>query len=171
MTHFWIRRFIKLSQVWNRYHRTNNNIVSTLVGVCTNRRVILSKYNPPGPVRFKEIVVLKDWYFFQNSSLQATLAPPVTGKMIKGIGLCYSVVIITFYPVAVSGYWAFGNQAQGNIFDNLAPSDAPQLLPQWLVGIASIAIVLQLLPIGLVRFASTSSLLYACKQWMGRTGR
>jgi amino acid permease len=82
--------------------------------------------------------------------IQATLAPPVTGKMIKGIGLCYSVVVITFYPVAISGYWAFGNQAQGNIFDNLAPSDAPQLLPQWLVGIASIAIVLQLLPIGLV---------------------
>ncbi|KAG0581910.1 hypothetical protein M758_3G019500 [Ceratodon purpureus] len=82
--------------------------------------------------------------------IQATVAPPVTGKMEKGIALCYTVVFVTFYPVAISGYWAFGNQAQGNIFDNLVPSEGPELLPQWLVGIASIAIVAQLLAIGLV---------------------
>jgi hypothetical protein len=83
-------------------------------------------------------------------SWQATVAPPVTGKMEKGIALCYTVVFVTFYPVAISGYWAFGNQAQGNIFDNLVPTGGPDLLPQWLVGIASIAIVVQLLAIGLV---------------------
>ena len=85
-----------------------------------------------------------------NDPWQATVAPPVTGKMQKGIALCYTVVFVTFYPVAISGYWAFGNQANGNIFDNLVPNEGPQLLPQWLVGIASIAIVLQLLAIGLV---------------------
>jgi amino acid permease len=82
--------------------------------------------------------------------IQATLAPPVKGKMEKGIALCYTVVFITFYPVAISGYWAFGNKAQGNIFDNLVPDVGPSLMPQWLVGIASIAIVAQLLAIGLV---------------------
>lgn len=82
--------------------------------------------------------------------IQATVAPPVTGKMQKGIALCYTVVLITFYPVAISGYWAFGNQASGNIVDNLAPDKGPDLLPTWLLGILSIAIVAQLLAIGLV---------------------
>lgn len=70
--------------------------------------------------------------------------------MQKGIALCYTVVLITFYPVAISGYWAFGNQASGNIVDNLAPDKGPELLPTWLLGILSIAIVAQLLAIGLV---------------------
>lgn len=78
--------------------------------------------------------------------------------MEKGIALCYTVVFITFYPVAISGYWAFGNKAQGNIFDNLVPDVGPSLMPQWLVGIASIAIVAQLLAIGLVSFTTPSIL-------------
>jgi len=77
--------------------------------------------------------------------------------MQKGIALCYTVVFITFYPVAISGYWAFGNQAQGNIFDNLVPDEGPNLLPEWLVGIASIAIVVQLLAIGLVSLINALS--------------
>jgi hypothetical protein len=47
--------------------------------------------------------------------------------------------------------WAFGNDAQGNLFDNLVPSYGPQLNPTWLVAISGFSIVAQLLAIGLVR--------------------
>ncbi|RVW54458.1 GABA transporter 1 [Vitis vinifera] len=39
--------------------------------------------------------------------IQATLAPPVKGKMFKGLCICYTVVTVTFFSVAISGYWAF----------------------------------------------------------------
>ncbi|KAK9160387.1 hypothetical protein Syun_006728 [Stephania yunnanensis] len=41
--------------------------------------------------------------------IQATLAPPTTGKMVKGLLMCYIVIFFTFYSSAVSGYWTFGN--------------------------------------------------------------
>ncbi|KAF6986665.1 hypothetical protein CFC21_004391 [Triticum aestivum] len=41
--------------------------------------------------------------------IQATLAPPVAGKMVKGLVLCYTMVFFTFYLAAISGYWAFSN--------------------------------------------------------------
>ncbi|KFK43136.1 hypothetical protein AALP_AA1G084800 [Arabis alpina] len=39
--------------------------------------------------------------------IQATLATPVKGKMLKGLCMCYTVVIATFFTVTISGYWAF----------------------------------------------------------------
>lgn len=91
--------------------------------------------------------------------IQATMAPPIVGKMVKGIALCYVVVAATFYSVSIAGYWAFGNGAQGNIFDNLVPSGGPQLNPVWLTAISSFAIVAQLLAIGLVYLQPTFDVL------------
>jgi hypothetical protein len=71
--------------------------------------------------------------------------------MVKAIALCYTVVVATFYSVSIAGYWAFGNDAQGNLFDNLVPSYGPQLNPTWLVAISGFSIVAQLLANGLVR--------------------
>ncbi|EEE64860.1 hypothetical protein OsJ_19717 [Oryza sativa Japonica Group] len=42
--------------------------------------------------------------------IQATLAPPAAGKMMKALVLCYTVVLFTFYLPAITGYWAFGSQ-------------------------------------------------------------
>ncbi|KAK1375257.1 hypothetical protein POM88_031453 [Heracleum sosnowskyi] len=42
--------------------------------------------------------------------IQATMAAPIQGKMFKGLLVCYSVVITTYFTVGISGYWAFGNQ-------------------------------------------------------------
>ncbi|KVH91816.1 Amino acid transporter, transmembrane [Cynara cardunculus var. scolymus] len=67
--------------------------------------------------------------------IQATLAPPVTGKMFKGLVMCYSVIFLTFYSVAVSGYFVFGNKASSNILTSLMPDDGPSLAPTWLLGL------------------------------------
>ncbi|XP_022136730.1 probable GABA transporter 2 [Momordica charantia] len=82
--------------------------------------------------------------------IQATLAAPASGKMVKGLVMCYSVIFVTFYAIAASGYWVFGNRATSNILQSLLPDTGPALAPTWLLGLAVIFVLLQLLAIGLV---------------------
>ncbi|KAG2307924.1 hypothetical protein Bca52824_027672 [Brassica carinata] len=82
--------------------------------------------------------------------IQATLAPPATGKMLKGLLLCYSVIFFTFYSAAISGYWVFGNSSSSNILKNLMPDQGPALAPIVVIGLAVIFVLLQLFAIGLV---------------------
>ncbi|XVE64715.1 hypothetical protein DITRI_Ditri07aG0123900 [Diplodiscus trichospermus] len=82
--------------------------------------------------------------------IQATLAPPATGKMVKGLLMCYTVAFLTFYSAAVSGYWVFGNKANSNIFKSLMPEEGPSLAPTAVLGLAVVFVLLQLLAIGLV---------------------
>ncbi|KAF1872597.1 hypothetical protein Lal_00016433 [Lupinus albus] len=82
--------------------------------------------------------------------IQATLAPPATGKMVKGLTLCYSVIAVTFYSAAISGYWAFGNNSNSIVLMNLIPDDGPALAPTWVIGLGAIFILLQLFAIGQV---------------------
>ncbi|XP_019151208.1 PREDICTED: probable GABA transporter 2 [Ipomoea nil] len=82
--------------------------------------------------------------------IQATLAPPVTGKMVKGLTMCYSVILVTFYSAAVSGYWAFGNKSNSNILKSLMPDDGPSLAPTWVLGLGVMFVLLQLFAIALV---------------------
>lgn len=84
------------------------------------------------------------------NSVQATLAPPATGKMVKGLAMCYSVIFITFYSAAISGYWVFGNKANSNILNSLMPDEGHALAPTWVLGLAVIFVLLQLFAIGLV---------------------
>ncbi|KAL8091288.1 hypothetical protein AgCh_040401 [Apium graveolens] len=81
--------------------------------------------------------------------IQATLAPPATGKMVKGLVMCYSVIFITFYAAAISGYWVFGNKASSNILNSLMPDEGPALAPTWVLGLAVIFVLLQLFAIAL----------------------
>ncbi|XP_057758343.1 probable GABA transporter 2 isoform X1 [Arachis stenosperma] len=82
--------------------------------------------------------------------IQATLAPPASGKMLKGLCMCYGVIGLTFYSAAVSGYWAFGNKSSSNIFNSLLPDNGTSLAPTWVLAIAVIFVLLQLFAIGLV---------------------
>ncbi|KAH1148630.1 hypothetical protein GYH30_043315 [Glycine max] len=65
--------------------------------------------------------------------IQATLAPPVEGKMLKGLCVCYVVVALSFFSVAISGYWAFGYQAAGLIFSNFVDDYSKPLAPKTIV--------------------------------------
>ncbi|KAH6801863.1 Transmembrane amino acid transporter family protein [Perilla frutescens var. frutescens] len=82
--------------------------------------------------------------------IQATLAPPATGKMVKGLIMCYTVIFFTFYSAAVSGYWVFGNKSNSNIIKSLMPDEGPPLAPVWVLGLAIVFVLLQLFAIGLV---------------------
>ena len=88
--------------------------------------------------------------------LQATVAPPVTGKMFKGLCLCYAVVVATFFSVAISGYWAFGNRAQGYVLANFDLEDGTTLVPKWFLAMTTSLTLLQLAAVGVVRTTRTA---------------
>ncbi|KAL6641610.1 hypothetical protein ACP70R_019791 [Stipagrostis hirtigluma subsp. patula] len=75
--------------------------------------------------------------------IQATAAPPVAGKMFKGLCLCYAVVVTTFFSVAITGYWAFGSRAQGTVLSNFMV-DGKALIPEPLLLVTQLFTLLQL---------------------------
>ncbi|XVF46847.1 hypothetical protein PTKIN_Ptkin03bG0060600 [Pterospermum kingtungense] len=82
--------------------------------------------------------------------IQATIAPPVKGKMFKGFCVCYTVVIITFFTVAISGYWAFGNQCEGLVLFNFLANGKP-LAPNWFILMTNLFTILQLSAVAVVK--------------------
>lgn len=132
-----------------------------VVGACINAG--LSKNAPPRDYSLESSKSARVFSAFTSISIiaaifgngilpeiQATLAPPATGKMVKGLIMCYTVIFITFYSAAVSGYWVFGNKANSNILKSLMPGEGPSLAPTSVLGLAVVFILLQLFAIGLV---------------------
>ncbi|XP_020598748.1 GABA transporter 1-like [Phalaenopsis equestris] len=91
--------------------------------------------------------------------IQATLAPPVKGKMFKGLCLCYAVVISTFFSVAISGYWAFGNQAQSSVLSNFFASDGTVLIPKSFFMTINIFSLVQIFAVSVVYLQPTNEVL------------
>ncbi|XP_030451317.1 GABA transporter 1-like [Syzygium oleosum] len=87
--------------------------------------------------------------------IQATLAPPVKGKMFKGLCVCYSVIVTTYFSVGISGYWAFGNQSKGTILTNFMGEIKP-LLPTWFLLMTNIFCLLQLSAVAVVYLQPTN---------------
>lgn len=90
--------------------------------------------------------------------IQATLAPPVKGKMFKGLCVCYSVVTLTFFTVGISGYWAFGNEADGLILSNFT-DNGKALLPKWFIFMTNVFTILQLSAVAVVYLQPTNEVL------------
>ncbi|KAE8038739.1 hypothetical protein FH972_011217 [Carpinus fangiana] len=87
--------------------------------------------------------------------IQATIAPPVKGKMFKGLCVCYAVIFTTFFSVAISGYWAFGNQAMGTILANFMGNQKP-LLPTWFLLMTNVFTVIQVSAVTVVYLQPTN---------------
>ncbi|KAI4384370.1 hypothetical protein MLD38_002536 [Melastoma candidum] len=87
--------------------------------------------------------------------IQATLAPPVKGKMFKGLCICYSVVVTTFTIVAIAGYWAFGNRAKATVLMNFM-GDMKPLLPTWFLLMTNIFTLLQTAAVTVVYLQPTN---------------
>jgi hypothetical protein len=64
------------------------------------------------------------------------------GKCLKDC-VSYAVVITTFFSVAVSGYWEFGNKAQATVLVNFMVDGKP-LLPTWVLLMTNVFALLQL---------------------------
>ncbi|CAN1238794.1 GABA transporter 1 [Linum grandiflorum] len=91
--------------------------------------------------------------------IQATIAPPVKGKMFKGLCICYAVIISTYFSVAVSGYWTFGNASKSIILTNFMDDDGKPLLPIWFLLLINIFALMQLAAITVVYLQPTNEVL------------
>lgn len=89
------------------------------------------------------------------------MAPPVKGKMFKGLCVCYSVIVATYFSVAISGYWAFGNAAGATVLANYI-GETKLLLPKWFFLMTNILILLQVFGLTAVRTPERHSLLFVC---------
>ena len=69
--------------------------------------------------------------------LQATVKEPAIKNMKKGISMAYALITSTYFTVAVSGYWAFGQTVMPYLLNNLST-------PTWPVTIANIAAIIQI---------------------------
>nr|AYA60133.1 GABA transporter 3 [Camellia sinensis] len=87
--------------------------------------------------------------------IQATIAAPVTGKMFKGLLVCYAVVVFTFFSVAISGYWAFGNQSKGSILQNFMVDGKP-LVPRGFLLMTNVFTLLQVIAVVLTYLQPTN---------------
>ncbi|KAL8480943.1 hypothetical protein ACS0TY_026897 [Phlomoides rotata] len=90
--------------------------------------------------------------------IQATVAAPVTGKMFKGLCICYTVVTATFFSVSISGYWAFGNKAEGLILTNFV-SHGKALVSESFILITNAITILQLSAVAVVYLQPTNEAL------------
>ncbi|KAA8534504.1 hypothetical protein F0562_032021 [Nyssa sinensis] len=90
--------------------------------------------------------------------IQATLVPPVTGKMFKGLLLCYAIVISTYFSVGISGYWAFGDQVQQSVLQNFMVDGKP-LVPKWFLLMTNVFTFLQVSAVVLVYLQPTNIVL------------
>lgn len=64
--------------------------------------------------------------------------------------MCDSVIFVTFYSAAISGYYAFGSESNSNILKILLAENGPSLAPTSIIGLVVIFILLQLFAFGLV---------------------
>ncbi|XP_039038273.1 GABA transporter 1-like [Hibiscus syriacus] len=87
--------------------------------------------------------------------IQATVAPPVKGKMFKGLCICFGVIAITYFSVAISGYWAFGNRSQQTVLSNFMARNRP-LLPIWFLLLTNIFTLTQLAAVSVVYLQPTN---------------
>lgn len=87
--------------------------------------------------------------------IQATIAPPIKGKMFKGLCICYAVIGSTYFSVGISGYWSFGNQAQPTILANFM-GDGQPLLPRWFLLLTNIFTLMQVTAIALIYLQPTN---------------
>ncbi|GAB2278812.1 Lysine histidine transporter 1 [Dionaea muscipula] len=73
-----------------------------------------------------------------QATIPSTPEKPSKGPMWRGVLVAYIVVAVCYFPVALIGYWIFGNQVQGNILLSLKK-------PSWLIAMANMFVVVHVI--------------------------
>ncbi|XP_073007462.1 GABA transporter 1-like isoform X1 [Typha latifolia] len=69
--------------------------------------------------------------------IQSTVRKPAKKNMYKGVSTAYGIIILTYWQLAFSGYWAFGSQVQPYILSSLT-------IPGWTIVMANLFAVIQI---------------------------
>lgn len=73
-----------------------------------------------------------------QATIPSTPEKPSKKPMWKGVIVAYIIVAICYFPVALIGYWAFGNSVNDNILITLEK-------PRWLVAAANMMVVIHVI--------------------------
>ncbi|KAK3410302.1 hypothetical protein EUGRSUZ_J02303 [Eucalyptus grandis] len=73
-----------------------------------------------------------------QATLPSTPEKPSKGPMWKGVVFAYIVVALCYFPVALIGYWVFGNKVKDNILISLEK-------PTWLIIVANAFVVIHVI--------------------------
>lgn len=73
-----------------------------------------------------------------QATMPSTPEKPSRGPMWRGVIVAYIVIALCYLPVALVGYWIFGNEVQDNILITLEK-------PTWLIAMANMFVVIHLI--------------------------
>ncbi|KAK4361682.1 hypothetical protein RND71_020634 [Anisodus tanguticus] len=73
-----------------------------------------------------------------QATIPSTPEKPSKKPMWKGVVVAYIIVAMCYFPVAIIGYWNFGNEVNGNILESLKT-------PTWLIATANIFVVIHVI--------------------------
>ncbi|CAH9112366.1 unnamed protein product [Cuscuta epithymum] len=73
-----------------------------------------------------------------QATIPSTPGKPSKGPMWRGVLVAYLVVAICYFPVALIGYWMFGNAVEDNILISLEK-------PTWLIAVANMFVVVHVI--------------------------
>lgn len=73
-----------------------------------------------------------------QATIPSTPEKPSKGPMWNGVIVAYIVVALCYFPVALIGYWAFGNSVNDNILITLEK-------PKWLIAVANMFVVVHVI--------------------------
>ncbi|KAF8401814.1 hypothetical protein HHK36_012760 [Tetracentron sinense] len=69
--------------------------------------------------------------------IQNTVREPAKRNMYKGVSAAYGIIVLSYWQLAFSGYWAFGSEVQPYILASLT-------IPEWTIIMANIFAVIQI---------------------------
>lgn len=73
-----------------------------------------------------------------QATIPSTPEKPSKGPMWIGVVVAYIVVALCYFPVALLGYWTFGNSVNDNILITLEK-------PSWLIATANMFVVVHVI--------------------------
>lgn len=117
-------------------HHGKNDPISYDYKFSTTANGVFGIFNALGDVAFAYAghnVVLEI-----QSTIPSTVEKPSKGPMWRGVLVAYIIVAICYFPVALLGYWAFGNAVEDDILSSLQH-------PTWLIATANLMVVVHVL--------------------------
>jgi hypothetical protein len=74
---------------------------------------------------------------FGGCEIQSTVREPVRANMYKGVSAAYTIIVMSYWTLAFTGYWAFGSEVQPYILSSLTA-------PRWVLVMANLFAVIQI---------------------------
>lgn len=93
-----------------------------------------------------------------QATIPSTPEKPSKGPMWRGVIVAYIVVALCYFPVALIGYYIFGNSVDDNILISLEK-------PSWLIAMANMFVVIHVIGSYQVSFKLSNSFSFLSKRF------